>query len=162
MLAARAGSASLLTAFLSLSASPAALLSATDIDGSTALHFASAHGHLKCVLTLLQAGASHAARNAFSWTPVDYSSTVSAEVYFKNLVAEMETRRSAESQRAVEMGRRRDGGVRVVDREEDWEGGGGSLAREVLGGVDAGRTTPTGLRAQGWGLGGRVRAGSAE
>ena len=89
-------------------------LSASDNDGNTALHYASANGHLKCIRTLLQAGASPMAKNTYSWTPVSYSSTVAAEVYFRNLVVELERRRGEEreARRGVEMG------VRVVSREE--------------------------------------------
>ena len=92
-------------------------LSASDNDGNTALHYASANGHLKCIRTLLQAGASPHARNTYSWTPVSYSSTVAAEVYFRNLVGELERRRLEERdvKRGVEMG------VRVVGREEEDE-----------------------------------------
>ncbi|KAL9122070.1 MAG: hypothetical protein Q9187_001371 [Circinaria calcarea] len=92
-------------------------LSASDNDGNTALHYASANGHLKCIRTLLEAGANPHARNTYSWTPVSYSSTVAAEVYFRNLVGDLERRRLEEREvkRGVEMG------VRVVGREEEEE-----------------------------------------
>ena len=90
-------------------------LSASDNDGNTALHYASANGHLKCIRTLLEAGASPLARNAYSWTPISYSSTVVAEVYFRNLVGEIERRRGEEMQarRGIEMG------VRIVGRQSE-------------------------------------------
>ncbi|KAL8938517.1 MAG: hypothetical protein Q9216_003847, partial [Gyalolechia sp. 2 TL-2023] len=56
------------------------LLAAADVDGNTALHYASAYGQLKAIRALLGAGANPGARNAYSWTPIAYSSTVQAEV----------------------------------------------------------------------------------
>jgi len=71
--------------------SPAeALLMSQDMDGNTALHFASANGHLLVLRTLLAAGADPERRNGWSWTAVSYSATVQAEVYFRNLVQERE------------------------------------------------------------------------
>ncbi|KAJ2990969.1 hypothetical protein NUW58_g2696 [Xylaria curta] len=64
-----------------------------DIDGNTALHFASSNGHLLVLRTLLAAGADAEKRNVWSWSAVAYSATVQAEVYFKNLVAEVEKRK---------------------------------------------------------------------
>ncbi|KAL9603688.1 MAG: hypothetical protein Q9219_001007 [cf. Caloplaca sp. 3 TL-2023] len=76
----------LLTTLVQLSPVPASiLLSAADNDGNTALHYASAHGQLKAIRALLAAGANPGARNAYSWTPIAYSSTVQAEVYFRGL-----------------------------------------------------------------------------
>jgi len=72
---------------------PKALLEHADVDGNTALHFASSNGHLLVLRTLLAAGADSERRNVWSWTPVAYSATVQAEVYFKGLVAEVERRR---------------------------------------------------------------------
>ena len=123
MLVSRAGSAALIPTLLALAPSAVAFLAEADLDGNTALHYASAYGHLKCIRMLLQAGASPVARNGFSWTPVSYSSTVAAEVYFRNLVGEIERRREGEREREREMNRRREGGVRVVGGEE--EGGWG-------------------------------------
>ena len=113
MLTSLHGSDPLLQCLLAYSPS----LSASDNDGNTALHYASANGHLKCIRTLLEAGANPHARNTYSWTPVSYSSTVAAEVYFRNLVGDMERRRLEErdAKRGVEMG------VRVVGREEGEE-----------------------------------------
>lgn len=63
-------------------------LQASDLDGNTALHYASAYGQLKCIRALLEAGADPNRRNAWSWTAVNYSLSVQAEVYFKGLVGE--------------------------------------------------------------------------
>lgn len=63
-------------------------LQASDLDGNTALHYASAYGQLKCIRALLEAGADPHRRNAWSWTAVNYSLSVQAEVYFKGLVGE--------------------------------------------------------------------------
>lgn len=71
---------------------PQGMLDNSDVDGNTALHFASSNGHLLVLRTLLAAGADPAKRNVWSWTPVAYSATVQAEVYFKGLVAEVERR----------------------------------------------------------------------
>jgi uncharacterized protein len=87
-----------------------------DVDGNTALHYASSNGHLLVLRTLLAAGADSEVRNVWSWTPVAYSATVQAEVYFKGLVAEVERRRAARRQ-AEERGT--GGGVRVVGDGED-------------------------------------------
>jgi ankyrin repeat protein len=119
MLASRAGAHALLTTLLTISPDPATLLVAADADGNTALHYASAYGHLKCMRALLAAGANAGARNAFSWTPISYSSTVATEVYFRNLAAEIERRRERER---GEEGRWREGGVRVVAHEREVEG----------------------------------------
>lgn len=64
------------------------LLSAQDAALNTPLHHASAFGHLKTLRLLISAGADHAARNAYKWTPIDYSATVAAEVYLRGLVRE--------------------------------------------------------------------------
>lgn len=66
------------------------LLAVQDSALNTPLHHASAFGHLKTLRLLISAGADHAARNAYQWTPVDYSATVAAEVYLKGLVRERE------------------------------------------------------------------------
>lgn len=126
MLTSRAGSSTLLTTLLSLAPDPGLLLSAADDDGNTALHYASAYGQLKAIRTLLYAGANPHARNAYSWTPVSYSSTVAAEVYFRNLVAEFEKRRAE------------------GEREKRREGGGGGAVR-LVGGEDEGRAEDRGL-----------------
>ncbi|KAL8724752.1 MAG: hypothetical protein Q9166_007766 [cf. Caloplaca sp. 2 TL-2023] len=77
----------LLSTLLHLSPIPTpTVLTAVDNDGNTALHYASAYGQLKAIRALLAAGANPGAKNKYSWTPVAYSSTVQAEVYFKGLI----------------------------------------------------------------------------
>jgi ankyrin repeat protein len=88
-----------------------ALLAHADIDGNTALHFASSNGHLLILRTLLAAGADPDRRNIWSWTPVAYSATVQAEVYFKGLIGDAEKRKGV--RRDVE-GRGVAGAVRLV------------------------------------------------
>lgn len=61
-----------------------------DTKGDTALHYATSYGHLKIARTLLGHGAGPWIANHFSWTPVDYSSTVQAEMYLRDLVADIE------------------------------------------------------------------------
>ncbi|KAL2130416.1 hypothetical protein VTI74DRAFT_6505 [Chaetomium olivicolor] len=68
-------------------------LAQADLDGNTALHFASSNGNLLVLRTLLAAGADAGRRNVWSWTAEAYSATVQAEVYLKALVAEVERRR---------------------------------------------------------------------
>jgi ankyrin repeat protein len=85
-----------------------------DVDGNTALHFASSNGNLLVLRTLLAAGADADRRNVWSWTAMAYSATVQAEVYLKGLVAEVERRRQAR----MEAERKRSGaGLRMVDQE---------------------------------------------
>jgi ankyrin repeat protein len=93
-----------------------AFLSHADRDGNTALHFASSNGHLLVLRTLLAAGAEAERKNAWSWTPISYSATVAAEVYFKGLVAEI--RRREEVKRDVVTSGRA-GGLRVVSGDDD-------------------------------------------
>lgn len=63
------------------------------------------------------------AKNAYDWTPLAYSQTVTAEVYFKNLVAEFERRKiestRGDKERKEEHLRRRGAGVRLVTGEDD-------------------------------------------
>ncbi|KAF9871333.1 hypothetical protein CkaCkLH20_11254 [Colletotrichum karsti] len=87
-----------------------------DLDGNTALHFASGNGNLLVLRTLLAAGADAERRNMWSWTAMSYSATVQAEVYLKGLVTEVERRKMV--RREVEE-LKKAGGVRVV--EEDIE-----------------------------------------
>jgi len=83
-----------------------------DVDGNTALHFASSNGNLLVLRTLLAAGADAERKNTWSWTAVAYSATVQAEVYLKGLVAEVEKRR--QGRRGT--GESRSGaGVRLVE-----------------------------------------------
>ncbi|KAF2174104.1 hypothetical protein M409DRAFT_48981 [Zasmidium cellare ATCC 36951] len=93
-----------------------------DLDGNTPLHHASASGSLKALRILLAAGANPLAKNNYDWTPLAYSQTVAAEVYFKNLVAEFERRKAEGVKISEERERARVGGVRVV---EDGAGGEG-------------------------------------
>jgi hypothetical protein len=62
------------------------------------------------------------AQNNYSWTPIAYSATVAAEVYFKQLVAEFEKRRveTLHQQRERETATRqqRVGGVRLVTQDD--------------------------------------------
>lgn len=103
---------------LPLGGTPAqrALLQHADVDGNTALHLASSNGHLLALRTLLAAGADAEKRNVWSWTAVSYSATVAAEVYFKNLIAEIGKKRSVQ----MEVERRgTGGGIRVVGKDVD-------------------------------------------
>lgn len=86
-----------------------------DLEGNTALHFASSNGNLLVLRTLLAAGADAERRNIWSWTAIAYSATVQAEVYLKGLVADAERKRQANRQ--VEEARK--AGLRLVEREVD-------------------------------------------
>ncbi|KAK1833422.1 ankyrin [Podospora conica] len=79
-------------------------LARADVDGNTALHFASSNGNLLVLRTLLAAGADAGRRNVWDWSAEAYSATVQAEVYLRGLVAEAERKRG-----------RGGGGVRVVE-----------------------------------------------
>lgn len=171
MLTSRSPHTSLIPLLLTLSPPPTpssphplTLLSAVDISGDTALHYASAYGQLKIFRTLLEHGADASARNAWSWTPVSYSASVQAEVYFKQLVQAAEREREvlgmregASRQRSRSRGgsggRKAPGGgggggVRLVggeEGEEEWErmrmraasgGSGGSFGRMRAGSGD--------------------------
>jgi uncharacterized protein len=107
---------------LPLAGTPAqrALLSHADIDGNTALHYASSNGHLLVLRTLLAAGADAEKRNVWNWTAVSYSATVAAEVYFKNLIAEVGAKKrvAAEVQRTG-----KGGGVRIVGKGDERDEG---------------------------------------
>ena len=94
-----------------------------DADGNTPLHHASAAGNLAALRMLLAAGANPLAKNDYDWTPLAYSQTVAAEVYFKNLVAEFERRKVEGLRVGEERERQRAAGVRLVDE-------GGLQARE--------------------------------
>lgn len=86
-----------------------------DLDGNTPLHHASASGSLKALRILLAAGSNPLAKNNYDWTPLAYSQTVAAEVYFKNLVAELERRKVKGAKQSEERERARMAGVRLVD-----------------------------------------------
>ncbi|TKX21726.1 ankyrin repeat-containing protein 21 [Elsinoe australis] len=85
--ASRASSAALIPLLLSHPEYPATV-SHRDGKGNTPLHHASAAGSLKALRLLLEAGADPSAKNTDHWTPIAYSQTVQAEVYFKQLIAE--------------------------------------------------------------------------
>lgn len=85
-----------------------------DVDGNTALHFASSNGHLLVLRTLLAAGADAERKNVWSWSAIAYSATVQAEVYFKNLVAEVEKRRRVKQEADDGL---KGGAVRIVEQE---------------------------------------------
>ncbi|KAI2622043.1 ankyrin [Xylaria nigripes] len=87
----------------------------SDLDGNTALHFASSNGHLPVLRTLLAAGSNPDKTNVWSWSAVAYSATVQGEVYFKNLMTEVERRKRAK-QEASEEGQK-GGAIRVVEQE---------------------------------------------
>lgn len=94
-----------------------------DNHGDTPLHHASASGSLKALRILLSAGADPSAKNAYDWTPLAYSQTVAAEVYFKNLVAELERRKNegirGEKERREEAIKRKYAGVRLVTEDSE-------------------------------------------
>lgn len=98
--------------------SPEQLLKNADVDGNTALHFASSNGHLLVLRTLLAAGADPDVKNVWSWSAVAYSATVSAEVYFKGLVSEVE-KKGVVRKEVQEKGT--GAGIRVVTSEADPE-----------------------------------------
>ncbi|KIW05562.1 hypothetical protein, variant 2 [Verruconis gallopava] len=120
MISSRSGALPLLP--LLLTSNPPASPTAYDNDGNTALHHASAAGELKALRVLLQYGANPLAQNNYSWTPIAYSSTVAAEVYFKQLVTEMEMRRMEglmqEREREAATRQQRIGGVRLVTQDD--------------------------------------------
>ncbi|RCI09453.1 hypothetical protein L249_3730, partial [Ophiocordyceps polyrhachis-furcata BCC 54312] len=72
-----------------------------DVEGNTALHFASSNSNFLGLRTLLAAGADVERRNVWSWTPAAYSATVQVEVYLKSLVNEVE-RRHHQLRRAID------------------------------------------------------------
>ncbi|KAI5793812.1 ankyrin repeat-containing domain protein [Peziza echinospora] len=67
-------------------------IDAVDGNGCTALHFASAYGHLKTIRTLIDHGASTYLLNRNKWTAEQFSFSFQAEQYFRQLVAEKEKR----------------------------------------------------------------------
>lgn len=94
-----------------------------DNHGDTPLHHASAAGSLKALRVLLSTGADPMAKNSYDWTPLAYSQTVAAEVYFKNLVVEFERRRiegaRGDQERKEDKSRRKGGGVRLVTGDDE-------------------------------------------
>ncbi|KAK5662377.1 hypothetical protein OQA88_8287 [Cercophora sp. LCS_1] len=87
-----------------------AALSQADVDGNTALHFASSNGNLLVLRTLLAAGADAGRKNVWSWTADAYSATVQAEVYFKTLLQGQQRRVEGSPGKKA---------VRMVERDED-------------------------------------------
>jgi len=140
----------------------------TDISGNTPLHYAAAYGQLKTFRELLEHGADASARNAWSWTPVSYSASVQAEVYFKGLVNAAERERERE---AVGVGVREGvGGQRIRSRGGSGgrvtPGGGGGGGVRLVGGEEGDEEWERmRMRAASGGSGGsfgRVRAGSGD
>lgn len=107
-------STALIPILLDNAANPASV-DVRDQDGNTPLHHASASGSLKALRVLLAAGANPLAKNNSDWTPLAYTQTVAAEVYFKNLVVEFERRKVEGLRLAEERERQRAAGMRVVD-----------------------------------------------
>ncbi|KAK5693770.1 coq1 putative hexaprenyl diphosphate synthase [Elasticomyces elasticus] len=133
-----------------------------DQDGNTPLHHASASGSLKALRILLSAGANPLAKNNYDWTPLAYSQTVAAEVYFKNLVAEFERRKVEGAKQGEERDRQRAAGVRIVDDNDASGKPRLSTEDEMIGDalkrhwspVDRRRpTTPSSAPRHEWGLG---------
>jgi hypothetical protein len=89
-----------------------------DQDGNTALHHASAAGSLKALRVLVMAGADPHAKNNYDWTPLAYSQTVAAEVYFKTLMAELERLRQDDVKQSEERERAKSAGLRIVAAED--------------------------------------------
>lgn len=104
---------------------PKDVLANADVDGNTALHFASSNGHMLVLRTLLAAGADSERRNVWMWTPIAYSATIQAEVYFKKLVSEVGKRKEmrvevkASSIANFGRGEKKGAGVRIVDVGDD-------------------------------------------
>lgn len=70
-------------------------IDAVDGAGNTALHYASAYGHLKTIRTLIEYNANPHIQNRQKYTPQEFSFTSQAEAYFTQLVAEKEARDAA-------------------------------------------------------------------
>ncbi|KAI9726842.1 MAG: hypothetical protein M1834_008598, partial [Cirrosporium novae-zelandiae] len=138
-LAARSGSVEIISLLLHYGAD----INGVDNDGNTPVHYASAYGHLGAIKRLLEeAGMAAAMReNKWYWTPIAYSCSVSAEVFFKNLVAEYEKKKQQQQQQQkknveVQKQQQRDeirvkkrgglgggGGLRLVVDEDEIESG---------------------------------------
>ena len=94
-------------------------VNAQDKKGDTCLHNATAWGHLKAVRALIQAGADPLCSNLAGWAPHNYSLTVQADVYYRNLVAEWEKRKAEEKIQQNERRGKGGGAVRLVSDEEE-------------------------------------------
>ncbi|EED13849.1 ankyrin repeat domain protein, putative [Talaromyces stipitatus ATCC 10500] len=88
-----------ITILLSYNAS----VTATDIAGNTALHYASAWGNLKAVRALLAAGTPPLSPNKANFTPIDYSVTKQAAQYFQSLANELETSDQQQQQQPLKL-----------------------------------------------------------
>ena len=95
---------------------------ARDKNGDGSLHYASTWGNLKAMRALIQAGADPLQRNNQGWTPQYYSINVQTEVYYKNLLAEWETRKAEEGSRMRERRGKGGGGLRLVKDGENDQG----------------------------------------
>ncbi|ORY13318.1 ankyrin repeat-containing domain protein [Clohesyomyces aquaticus] len=154
------------------------ITNAVDAAGNTALHHASAAGELKALRILLTSGANPLAQNAYSWTPLHYSATPTAEAYFSSMIIEF-AKKEAEGQREKrERERQRNAGVRLVTNEDAMVGLGerqrarddAAIAGLPLPGMDWSPVekrramTPTEGRNTGWfsGDGNRARAHSGD
>ena len=156
MIASRVGLADLLSLFISLHESSSDLLSAMDVDGNTALHYASGYGQLKCLRVLLTSGADPMAENNFRCTPAMGSRTKDVSTYFLSLVREIEVRKLEGRERDKEMAKRQQSGVRVVSNtssigqaissHDDEEDAVLDPPRAVFGSVDSGRQSPARMR----------------
>ncbi|KAH5848655.1 hypothetical protein HBI92_239770 [Parastagonospora nodorum] len=136
-------------------------LSASDNNGNTALHHASAAGELKALRMLLQYGANPLACNVYSWTPLHYSATVAAESYFKSLIIESEKSKAEVKRERAERERRGRAGVRIVTGDDEGGSGGGGGGGMEWSPVERRRAmTPT--EGRGWGEGARARAETGE
>jgi hypothetical protein len=137
-----------------------AKVNAKDREGNTPLHNATAWGNLKVVRTLIQSGADALCQNFLGWTPEYYSITVQAEVYYRNLVADWEKRRSEEALRRQSERRGRGGGaVRLVSDEESSEDVESETSRSRAGTGESAQTFTTASEAEG-GLG--ITVGSVD
>ncbi|KAF1985748.1 ankyrin [Aulographum hederae CBS 113979] len=113
MLSCRSGTTTLLVPLLTAVPIPCSATS-HDIHGTTALHYASASGELKAMRILLEHGANAFAKNMYNWTPIAYSSTKEAELYFKSLIKEFEIRRVERERGEREREREREVGGETV------------------------------------------------
>ena len=144
------------------------LIMARDDNGNTPLHHASASGHLKTLRLLIANGADAQARNTFTWTAVDYSATVAAEVYLRQLVKEQLQRQGIATGRQSPVTGRSSPAERWgtnVSSPSAAFGSPGMSSPGTLGSPIAGRQSPVATAAQvaeRAGAGTRMRGGSNE
>lgn len=122
---------------------------AQDKDGNTCLHFASAWGNLKAIRVLIEAGADPLCSNNAGWPAEYYSLTVQAEVYYRNLVAEWEKRRTDDEARRKEASARGPGVRLVTKDDEDFDESSIDDARDR---ADSGSSRKTTSTASGLGV----------